>query len=690
MQKFFQNKRLNICLGFLFFIISIPTIIFAATSNDYYQSPKAANIPAVTQAGSATIVNRSDKTYFVPNKTAPEWSAFASNTPQYVSVAVCNDKVCSEGETTANCPQDCSTVAPYCGDGICSVSSTRVMVNYVPPKQVNKYEEICTQRQSGWMWVPIVNVIIWATGNEWNTTCNNTIKTIAVSSDWEDRGEVWEAHDTSTQTSCKDDCAAPANAGCGVCGYDPAGNACPNFCNDRGYNMTNCVYQAAHYEMPLGCDTSQAMVMNNTSGLIKKYLTASEAFATIIQSACASSGYSYQIAAGYNCSYGSDTTSLCPAGSFCPLTGGLKPGTGYTSYTTAAWLSTNHYITAQLQQPCAAGFFCPIGSTYQHTCPINTYSTGNASVCTACPAGTISLSNSSSLSMCSPAKQAGDKVCNIGENPANSPYDCPDASQIATNPWKGDNRCTGVENMANDPVDCSCGNDICDNGETILSCMKDCAGLDNVCGTKIYSYNAATNISLTTIYKESSTTNSYGKLVKNASDCQYMTGNEICGDGVCESSEGYNNSLRRIVCQLDCHCGDGYCNYSEFYSGAKPAAAGSCNADCYCGNGSCDNGLIGTTDHGEDNYNCSTDCHCGNGKCEYELNENSVSCATDCRCGDRICSFGEDSTTCLTDCAREVGYCGDGSCNYHDLGNGKYVKETIPTCASDCNLYLPQ
>ena len=660
MKKLFQKKYLAIFLGLLILSIIIPQIILADVQRDFYQSPRSTSTPVVTQAGGGTIINRSDKAYFVPNKTSKEWYLFASNTPQYISITVCGDNICSEGETMTSCPQDCSTVAPYCGDGICS-QGTLVQVPYVPPRQIQKYEQVCTYHQSGWMWVPVVNFVVWATGNEWYTKCDNVLKTVSVSYGWEPRGEVWEAHDTSTQMTCKDDCAPPAGTGCGVCGYDTTGNACPNFCNDRGYNMVNCAFQAAYTTPASGCRAAEnPLAVKDAFSPIKKYLTASDVLASTLPSTCANDGYSYTVAAHYTCSFSGDTTSLCPAGSYCPLTGGLKPGTTYTAYANTAWLTANGNTAADLQQTCAAGFFCPTGASYPHICPSNTYSTGGATACTACPAGTISPSNSQSIDFCQPTFKAGDSICNgdgiTGENPANSPYDCPDSTQITNDPWKGDHRCTGVENMVNDPVDCSCGNGVCDNGETPLSCMKDCAGLDNTCGTIIYSNGTST------IYRETNKVNSYGKLISNTSDCKYMNDGEVCGDGVCSPGEGYNASIGRIVCKLDCHCGDGSCNSNEFYS--STSAAGSCNMDCHCGDGSCN--------YSETSYSCSTDCHCGNGKCEVGLGETKNNCSADCVCGDNLCTSGETATSCPNDC----GSCNNnGSCE-PELGESKLGKCT--------------
>lgn len=44
------------------------------------------------------IINRSDKDYFVPNKTLAEFDSFRNNAPRYVSVAECGDGVCSSNQ----------------------------------------------------------------------------------------------------------------------------------------------------------------------------------------------------------------------------------------------------------------------------------------------------------------------------------------------------------------------------------------------------------------------------------------------------------------------------------------------------------------------------------------------------------------------------------------------------------------
>jgi len=662
MQKFFKNKYLIIYLGFLFLVIFIPTIIFAATSNDYYQSPSTTTVNVISQRGPSTVINRSDKKVFVPNRTSPEWDSFAKNAPPYVSVSTCPDGQCGEGETSDNCPLDCGGLSgAYCGDGICSNSPTIVYHN--PPLKVDVWKQVCQEHARGWIWVPVVNFVVLAIGQMNYQTCDNVKETVEFYWTSEPKGEVYSVLYPNIQKACRDDCAPPAGSGCGSCGYDADGKLCPNYCSNRGYNLINCAYQASYTETPTNYQPN--LVINNNS--IKKYLTASEALAYAATPMTTNPGYTYTVPASYHCDFGGDTSNLCPAGSYCPLTGGLKGSTALTNWAT---LAPYFYSINLLQVSCNAGYFCPIASYFPRICPKNTYSTGAASKCTACPVGTESVEGSPSLDFCQPKFQANDGVCNGNgvtgvENPANSPYDCPDATQIAGTLWKGDHRCTGLEDMNNSPVDCKCGDHICNNNESYLSCMQDCFGFDGICGTKISKYNPLTSTYTSTVYSEKNTANSYGNPIP--SDCTGISDADTCGDGTCGTKEGYSPSLGKIICPLDCHCGDGYCVTGEFYSPTN--VAGSCNLDCKCGDSICNNDETATS--------CIGDCHCGNGRCESQYGENSLTCDDDCYCGDNVCSVGETATSCAKDCS---------PCNYNSVCDAGEVKAY---CA-DCGRLLAQ
>merc|ERR1711862_381973 len=75
---------------------------------------------------------------------------------------------------------------------------------------------------------------------------------------------------------------------------------------------------------------------------------------------------------------------------------------------------------------------------------------------------------------------------------------------------------------------------------------------------------------------------------------------ELCGNGVCDESEGENSD----TCPKDCNCNlDGICDSWETIK--------SCSLDCTCGNRQCDYDL------GESVANCMSDCACNaNYDCE--------------------------------------------------------------------------
>ncbi len=114
-----------IVLGFsttLFFLVKAQSVIL-----NHFRVNSASTTPAgAKRAGDEAfihVVNRSGQDYFVPNKTLSEFNSFRNNAPNYVSVSVCGDEICGEGETLENCRDDCKSpqtkYVDYCGDGIC-------------------------------------------------------------------------------------------------------------------------------------------------------------------------------------------------------------------------------------------------------------------------------------------------------------------------------------------------------------------------------------------------------------------------------------------------------------------------------------------------------------------------------------------------------------------------------------------
>ncbi|HII14709.1 MAG TPA: hypothetical protein HA362_00180 [Nanoarchaeota archaeon] len=145
----------------------------------------------------------------------------------------------------------------------------------------------------------------------------------------------------------------------------------------------------------------------------------------------------------------------------------------------------------------------------------------------------------------------------------------------------------------------SCGNGVCDSGETCSGCSQDCG-----CGQ----------------YQR----------------CMLGNCETYCGNGQCDGSENCG------TCWSDCRCSDyERCSYNR--------------CETFCGNGRCDSN--------ENCMSCNGDCRCssaeecapGTGKADQR------GCAS--LCGNGKKDFGEDCTSCAADagCGTST-YCFNGQC----------------------------
>ena len=639
-------------LGLILFIIAlaIPTFISASVegenrfdilkgkshhfnigSNETGEEVQAAN--KTDTMGIYSFVNRCQGNLFVGNRTPQEFLSFISGPPPCVEKNECGDGVCQAStENIYNCRDDCFRPSGGCGDGICqTVSGVQVKVYYNPPQETTYWEKVCRVKQSRWLWVPVVSLVLVLTGNDANVVCDDVRKITKVYSGYVDGGEAYTVSDITKQVECKQDCSPPSTTGCGVCGYNASGQVCPNYCGDRGNNLVNCSFHPARTvtECP---NTVPPLVKNNDNLLLKKYFGISSALASIEQDCIT---YTYE--AYWGCD-NSDDASLCPAGYYCTNAGGLR-----TSFCPSG--QTCQQIT------CPAGSYCPKGSSYPRYCAYNYYSDAGASLCTKCPTGTGTVTpGTAGLANCIPLNISQDGVCGPEENPGNSPQDCPDNfSDSRQAEWIGDGLCTGIETLANS-LDCSCGNGVCDTYESDLLCISDCACLDNVCNTG--ETNKCT----------------VGGNIRTNPGCATLADADRCGDGVCSLGESYNETLGKIVCKTDCFCGNSICE------SAKGETMSSCFRDCTCGNDICD----GT----DTRYNCLEDCSCGNGTCEPQYGEHWSNCSNDCHCGNHICEsqYGETPSNCYLDCST----CGNGICEYRETAI-KPVPSGKVYCYNDCH-----
>lgn len=206
--------------------------------------------------------------------------------------------------------------------------------------------------------------------------------------------------------------------------------------------------------------------------------------------------------------------------------------------------------------------------------------------------------------------------------------------------------------------DLSCGDGVCAESESCVSCAADC-GACPACGDGTCSSEAET-----------------------CADCPADCGAcAACGDGACADPETC------LSCPSDCGacpaCGDGTCDPESETCEDCAADCGACPVDL-CGDGRCDPAA------GEDCSSCAADCdecpHCGDGACEAAEAETCKSCPADCgackSCGDGTCAAASETcSTCPADCGA-CNPCGDGKCD----GAGEDCK----SCPADCGTCAPK
>lgn len=220
----------------------------------------------------------------------------------------------------------------------------------------------------------------------------------------------------------------------------------------------------------------------------------------------------------------------------------------------------------------------------------------------------------------------------------------------------GNGVCTPNESCSSCPGDCGacpCSHDACVAGGPLMescdACVADICAVDGFCCEVAWDWFC----------------------VSEAEAFCGVTCPAVCGDGMCNASEGCSS------CPQDCGdcpvCGDGLCDAGE--------ACSSCPQDCGecsdCGNGLCDGP--------EDCSSCPGDCGacevCGNGQCDTidvcpGCDESCSTCPQDCGacavCGDGMCEYGETCGACAGDC---------GACVCH--GTCEVGPPLDPTCG-DC------
>ena len=265
--------------------------------------------------------------------------------------------------------------------------------------------------------------------------------------------------------------------------------------------------------------------------------------------------------------------------------------------------------------------------------------------------------------------------CTVQCNPSRTDcgYCIPDCTSTCTNCPSG-YTCGGGACIA---VVASCGNNVCETGESSDNCCKDCgctSGMccDNVCKTPVCGsnpecsdgnscttdtcQNAGQCNAQCTHTQINSCTSGDGCCPSGCTSATDSDCSASCGNGVCDAGEGCSNSPQDCgctggkiccsgVCSTPACSADSQCDDSNSCTKDSCSNLGTCTAQCsqtsitQCigGDGCCPSGCT---------YSQDTDCQqtglCGNGKCDSGV-EDCCSCPEDCGVG-----------TCLGDVPGEV------------------------------------
>ena len=321
---------------------------------------------------------------------------------------------------------------------------------------------------------------------------------------------------------------------------------------------------------------------------------------------------------------------VCIIGGGGTGTGGGTTGTGggsVTVGTTPVCTLGNADCGNGLREP---GEICDAGSANGQVC--NPQYGSSCNYCT---------SSCTSISVTGPS--CGDGIVQRSTNTNVVPYyeDCDLGSQNGlVGPESGNCRyCSNSCGCVTNNIGPRCGDLVCNNGESYLSCPSDCTNVPSSCGNSIV--ETGESCDLGTANNGLVCTPNYGQ-VCNYCDVSCQSGivpAPSCGDRICQSTN--ENS---VSCAIDCPvfgpvCGNGMIEPGEQCDTASSAPINgfnSCSLSPAPYDGSC--------------YTCSAGCLYNNVRGPS--------------CGDRICQANyETATSCVLDCGVVAGFCGNGVLN---------------------------
>lgn len=254
----------------------------------------------------------------------------------------------------------------------------------------------------------------------------------------------------------------------------------------------------------------------------------------------------------------------------------------------------------------------------------------------------------------------GNSVCNEGESIENCPLDC----DPNFNNSPGNN---------NGPV--LCGNDVCDEGETSSNCIQDCPPSQGNCDCTV---------------DETCVSNNTVDQVCFATDCD----GQACGDGsVCYQGECVSNSCAGLDCgDYPNICRDGACVVGSCDDPDVSCPSGfdciddecqkPCDTSDECNDGqACVEGYCGGCTSSAE---CSSGLLCIDEQCRPPCNDDPSQCIDGevCDVQTGTCTEPCMETGCgqLEVCNPETGFCEDGECQtITDCPQGHICRDTICT-----------
>ena len=311
--------------------------------------------------------------------------------------------------------------------------------------------------------------------------------------------------------------------------------------------------------------------------------------------------------------------------------------------------------------------------------------------CGSCPDGQTCKADGSA---CLSASLCGNQVCDAGESTTTCPGDCPCVKKCEGKACGSDGcgglcaKCATGSNCNSTGTLCvpkTCGNAICETGETAVNCLKDCSSCTKNCTGKICGSDGCTGTCGACPSGQTCKADGTGCSATCTKNCSgKVCGSDGCGGscGACPSGQTCktDGSACSATCTKNCTgkvCGSdgcsGTCGTCATGQTCKTDGSG-CSATCtkkctgkVCGSDGC-SGTCGTCAAGQTCKTDGTACT-GTGTCTKQ-------------CSGKLCGSDGCGGVCGTCAAPKECNLGTGGCVNPTCGNG--VCASGETCTADC------